>query len=1229
MILRPSTPRLRLVGALAVAALVGACSERPSKAPADASSDADANADAEADAGAAPDIGGGDGSDDAGWQPTCPGGIGCACDDPTDCDASLCLETAAGLRCSNFCGDGVCPPGWACEGSKGGVDSLYFCVPGGGLMCRPCTTDTECQASGHAGARCVSYGDAGGFCGVGCQGDGDCQAGHACRDVTSVQGGSTSKQCVVAGKAPATLGACTCSKHAIDKSLQTTCFVQTGAGATARRCLGSRACGPGGLSTCAPFTGAAASCVEAQCLDVATQTPLADGKICDDGRACTKGDTCKQGLCLSGTSICECEPGLKDCPAPSASDASNACKGPPYCEAQASGAAVPFLCRPNPGQTKVCDASLDSACSKNACVPLSGACTPTAIEWTQEICDLPANAEGKPGCRREALPPTATAAPASACDDGLLCSTGDACQAGVCKPAQTVECKCKADSDCEDDGDKCNGLPYCDKSGPTWSCKVNPASLVQCDTSSDSPCMPTACVPATGACKKAPGPAGKTCSDEIACTEGDICDGAGACKPGTWVCCKKDQDCLDPASKLYGDDGDKCNGLPFCNLQTGACQINPATVVSCPNALDTACNKTACDKASGACVVTLADPVSKTACDDGQPCTGGDLCGPAGVCAGAIYSCPCKADADCKGKDDGDLCNGTLYCDPSDGHCKPNPATVVVCQTVDDTACAKTQCQKKTGSCAALALPAAATCDADGNYCTANDACDGKGACLPGTSICQCQQDADCAVHEDGNLCDGTLYCDKTDPKAPACKVNPKTLVTCPSVDDTLCSKTTCQAKSGACQAVWAADGTPCGGGKSCKEGACQGGSALCAGVAYANAQVGGAGNDGLQGLAQGNDGALLAVGTAAGKDPWVVRLDAAGNVLGEAKVGLGKGIGLLDVEAHADGGYVAVGQGGSVGNAEGIYVRLDAAGAVISWVVSAAGQGLDLFDSVAVAGDGSAYVTGVTESKGAGKRDLWALRYDAAGKALFDVAFGGGSDDQGHDALALAGGGALLAGATWRHLGAEAKDPDAWLLWLDAKGQVVRDRRYGDVGHESALGVALAPAVAGLPAGFLVVGEVAGQGDAGDLDALVLRLDADGGVQWQRSIAASSGYDALVGLAVDGGGGLLASGSQGGTLANPETGGAVWVVRLDPFGNDVFSRQLAGPPALRGLGPLRLLAKGSKGGAGWMTVGQAFGPGNWQGLVVRGDALGFPYAFTRRVRSEFTRDCMVRQWLS
>ena len=232
MILRPSTPRLRLVGALAVAALVGACSERPSKAPADASSDADANADAEADAGAAPDIGGGDGSDDAGWQPTCPGGIGCACDDPTDCDASLCLETAAGLRCSNFCGDGVCPPGWACEGSKGGVDSLYFCVHGRGLMCRPCTTDTECQASGHAGARCVSYGDAGGFCGVGCQGDGDCQAGHACRDVTSVQGGSTSKQCVVAGKAPATLGACTCSKHAIDKSLQTTCFVQTGAGAT-------------------------------------------------------------------------------------------------------------------------------------------------------------------------------------------------------------------------------------------------------------------------------------------------------------------------------------------------------------------------------------------------------------------------------------------------------------------------------------------------------------------------------------------------------------------------------------------------------------------------------------------------------------------------------------------------------------------------------------------------------------------------------------------------------------------------------------------------------------------------------------------------------------------------------------------------------------------------------------------------------------------------------------
>lgn len=61
----------------------------------------------------------------------------------------------------------------------------------------------------------------------------------------------------------------------------------------------------------------------------------------------------------------------------------------------------------------------------------------------------------------------------------------------------------------------------------------------------------------------------KDCDDGQVCTKGDACL-AGVCKSGTDVCkCSEDADCL------AGDDGNLCNGLPFCNLASGQCGILP------------------------------------------------------------------------------------------------------------------------------------------------------------------------------------------------------------------------------------------------------------------------------------------------------------------------------------------------------------------------------------------------------------------------------------------------------------------------------------------------------------------------------------------------------------------------------------------------------------------------------------------------------------------------------
>jgi len=139
----------------------------------------------------------------------------------------------------------------------------------------------------------------------------------------------------------------------------------------------------------------------------------------------------------------------------------------------------------------------------------------------------------------------------------------------------------------------------------------------------------------------------------------------------------------------------------------------------------------------------------------------------AGACKGGTNTCQCQGDADCKAKEDGDLCNGTLLCDKAKGVCIVNAATVVQCADVFDTTCLANQCQPSTDKCAMTPVW-------QGNQCGGQSVCSAGGWCKLGEcdeqnlDVCQCQADADCGPFEDGDLCNGTLYCDKAAAK-PSC----------------------------------------------------------------------------------------------------------------------------------------------------------------------------------------------------------------------------------------------------------------------------------------------------------------------------------------------------------------------------------------------------------------------------------------------------------------------------
>ncbi len=490
----------------------------------------------------------------------------------------------------------------------------------------------------------------------------------------------------------------------------------------------------------------------------------------------------------------------------------------------------PFYCHAQLGcrQTLLADGSVCndgdpchavSACSAGSCVLQAAKDCDDADPCTADTCVAGS-------CSSTPIPASA----AVACDDGQPCTGNDLCDGGSCKGSVNV-CLCQTDADCKDksQGNLCAGTWYCaQQPSGARACVQNPATIVACDGSKDTPCSKNLCAPTTGLCALTTTPDGKGCDDGDPCTAGETCSG-GSCGGGTGVCCASDVDCAS------AEDGNACNGTLFCNKATGVCQLNPTTVVTCPSVDDTACSVATCAPSTGVCA-PKAKPDGEI-CDDGNPCTPGEACKGGSCTATSTNTCPCTLDADCKDKDDGDPCNGVPYCDLKDGSCKTNPATVIVCPTVDDTTCSKNVCDPKKGACAMTPVFDGTACNADGNPCTPNDSCKAGGCVVDAVNTCVCSSNADCAAFDDGDLCNGQLFCDKSkagDTGQGHCVVNPASIPSCPSVDNTACKQSLCQPKTGSCamtfvhQGEICDDGVPCTKGDVCENGSCKGGVDIC-----------------------------------------------------------------------------------------------------------------------------------------------------------------------------------------------------------------------------------------------------------------------------------------------------------------------------------------------------------------------------------------------------------------
>jgi len=316
------------------------------------------------------------------------------------------------------------------------------------------------------------------------------------------------------------------------------------------------------------------------------------GEQCDDGNFAS-GDCCD--------AACQFEALGSSCEDGDACTVADACNGAAVCVA---GGAL--------------DADDGNVCTDDSCDPLlgavhannTGACNDGSVCTTIDTCSAGVCVGGVPlvvddanGCTDDFCDPLLGAMHANntaSCDDGNACTAADQCSAGTCvsgNPLIVDDGNACTDDACDpavgavyvnntascDDGNVCTTFDSC--SG--GACLAG--SLLEVDDA--NACTDDYCDPALGEMHSnnvAP------CADGNACTVGDVCS-AGACAPGT---------------PLDVDDGN------FCTDDS-------------------------CDPILGAVSVDNTLP-----CDDGDACTGQDVCGGGTCVAGAPVSCEVYACSD-------------------------------------------------------------------------------------------------------------------------------------------------------------------------------------------------------------------------------------------------------------------------------------------------------------------------------------------------------------------------------------------------------------------------------------------------------------------------------------------------------------------------------------------------------------------------------------------------------
>lgn len=347
----------------------------------------------------------------------------------------------------------------------------------------------------------------------------------------------------------------------------------------------------------------------------------------------------------------------------------------------------------------------------------------------------------------------------------------------------------------------------------------------------------------------------------------------------------------------------------------------------------------------------------------------------------------------------------------------------------------------------------------------------------------------------------------------------------------------------------------------------------------------------------QTSDGGLLVAGQTESFGPaswniYLVKTDMDGETLWTAVCGgPANDYGYSVVEASDGSGYVVAGYTDSygMGSWDVYMVKVNHSGGSVWTKTYGIFEGDGAY-SIARTSDGGYVLTGFTERLFGGlfQWDVYLLRTNSAGDTLWTKRFGGGTHDFGYSVIQSIDGGFVIAGYT-RSFGAGCWD--AYLIKTDASGNFEWQRTFGGSSDDYAYCVRQTP-----DGGYILVGSTASLG-LGDEQVYLVKTDADGYLVWERNyggLLRDGGY--CVELTSDGGyiiTGFNESGAYGENL---------YLIKVNSVGDTVWSKRYGGGAYDRGYSVIQLAD------VGYVVAGEtfSFGSGNGDVYLIRTDSTGW-----------------------